>query len=489
MPDPTAAIIDTLDSGSTTNVFSKAITVPAGTTRLVAHAHFSISTARTVASADLDGTALSFYQGQSQGVHRLEVWDLGAPAAGAHTLTFHMSASATGLTVFIIAVSGSDTAAGALSGWAFSTSGAAISLPAATGKLPLFLAHGSGGSPNTITDTSTPALTLLAKVTPAVSTFVLAGAFAGVGADPVTASFTIANGGGTKITAGYLIAPAAAGQSPDSANSSCAVSPASGNVGDAFTVTVTAKDSTGAVIAGATVDLSSDSGGTFGATSGTTDASGVFTTTFTPSTAGTNTVSANITNNSVTITKTGSITVTAVTPTITIVSGDAQSAEINTAVASPISVLVADTLGNPLANEDVVFAVASGGGSITGPATITTGADGKATLGGWTLGAVAGANTLTATCAGATGSPITFTANGLAPVTDIVITTRQSKGSPLTNAELDANLTSLKAGAEAAQAAQFADISPEASAGAATGSYLRIKLGSTYYRVALLADS
>ena len=44
-------------------------------------------------------------------------------------------------------------------------------------------------------------------------------------------------------------------------------------------------------------------------------------------------------------------------------------------------------------------------------------------VGSWTLGTVAGTNTLTATCAGLTGSPVTFTATGLAgPAAKYVVT-------------------------------------------------------------------
>ena len=57
--------------------------------------------------------------------------------------------------------------------------------------------------------------------------------------------------------------------------------------------------------------------------------------------------------------------------------------------------------------------MASGGGSATGTATTTSGA-GIATVGSWTLGASPGLNTLTATSAGLTGSPVTFTATALA---------------------------------------------------------------------------
>jgi hypothetical protein len=60
----------------------------------------------------------------------------------------------------------------------------------------------------------------------------------------------------------------------------------------------------------------------------------------------------------------------------------------------------------------VVFAIGTGGGAVTG-ASVTTGADGVAAVGSWTLGA-AGANTLVATVTGATsGSPTTFSATAL----------------------------------------------------------------------------
>ncbi len=73
------------------------------------------------------------------------------------------------------------------------------------------------------------------------------------------------------------------------------------------------------------------------------------------------------------------------------------------------SVLVSDASGNPLAGAPVTFTVTSGGGTVTG-GSATSGASGFATVGSWTLGTDAGANTLSAT----TGSlpEITFTACG-----------------------------------------------------------------------------
>jgi hypothetical protein len=93
--------------------------------------------------------------------------------------------------------------------------------------------------------------------------------------------------------------------------------------------------------------------------------------------------------------------------------GNNQSAAVGSAVATRPSVKVTDASNQPLADVAVTFAVASGGGSITGAAQQTTDAGGIATVGSWTLGTAAGSgnNTLTATSAGLTGSPVTFTAS------------------------------------------------------------------------------
>jgi alpha-tubulin suppressor-like RCC1 family protein len=85
-------------------------------------------------------------------------------------------------------------------------------------------------------------------------------------------------------------------------------------------------------------------------------------------------------------------------------------------VVSPApSVKVTDAGANPVAGSVVVFAVASGGGSVTG-ANQTTDQAGIATVGSWTLGAAAGPNTLSASATGLDGSPVTFTAMGEAMV-------------------------------------------------------------------------
>ncbi len=77
------------------------------------------------------------------------------------------------------------------------------------------------------------------------------------------------------------------------------------------------------------------------------------------------------------------------------------------------SVTVEDTNQAPLAGVTVTFAVAGGGGTVTGASQVTD-ASGKATVGEWVLGPNTGDNTLTASVAGSgiTGNPVTFTATG-----------------------------------------------------------------------------
>ena len=96
---------------------------------------------------------------------------------------------------------------------------------------------------------------------------------------------------------------------------------------------------------------------------------------------------------------------------IALSAGDGQTASAGAAVKILPSVIVKDVKGRPVPKVSVTFAVATGGGSVTG-ASAKTNTAGIATVGSWKLGTTAGANTLTATSAGLTGSPVTFTATG-----------------------------------------------------------------------------
>ena len=98
---------------------------------------------------------------------------------------------------------------------------------------------------------------------------------------------------------------------------------------------------------------------------------------------------------------------------IGIQAGNNQQAPIGTTLAIAPAAAVSDQSGNPVSNVSVTFAVASGGGSVTGGNT-TTNTSGVATVGSWTLGPLPGTNTVTATASGSgiAGNPATFTATG-----------------------------------------------------------------------------
>src|SRR5207302_711266 len=110
----------------------------------------------------------------------------------------------------------------------------------------------------------------------------------------------------------------------------------------------------------------------------------------------------------------GPIALSAGTATqIALQAGNNQTVAAGTAVPIPPAVIVKDASGNPVAGVAVTFAVDPGNGTITGP-NQTSDANGIARVGSWTLATTAGANTLRATSAGLTGSPVTFTATGTA---------------------------------------------------------------------------
>ena len=124
---------------------------------------------------------------------------------------------------------------------------------------------------------------------------------------------------------------------------------------------------------------------------------------------------------------------TAVAPVATNLAGFAgnnQSAKPNFAVTVLPAVAITDPAGIPVPGVSVTFAVASGGGSITG-ASATTDANGVATVGSWKLGPSAGANSLTASSGTLTGSPFTFNATAIqAPPTNINLAAGDGQNAP-----------------------------------------------------------
>lgn len=94
---------------------------------------------------------------------------------------------------------------------------------------------------------------------------------------------------------------------------------------------------------------------------------------------------------------------------LTIHAGDGQSAATGTSVADPVLVRVTGRTGAALASVQVDFAVTAGGGRVQF-ATATTGTDGLASPGSWTLGG-AGPQELRATVDGL--QPVTFAATAI----------------------------------------------------------------------------
>lgn len=135
---------------------------------------------------------------------------------------------------------------------------------------------------------------------------------------------------------------------------------------------------------------------------------------------GTNTLRAtvqgvqNVTGNPVTFTATATAGAPA---TVSIASGNNQTATVGQSVAQPPSVVVRDNRGNPVPGVAVTFLIGSGGGAITG-ASAVTGSNGIATVGGWTLGATAGTQTLIARV---TNLPdVTFNATATAGAASVI---------------------------------------------------------------------
>jgi hypothetical protein len=107
---------------------------------------------------------------------------------------------------------------------------------------------------------------------------------------------------------------------------------------------------------------------------------------------------------------------------------------VGTPVVTPPAVLVSDSLGNAVVGATVRFAVAGGGGAITGPVAVT-GSDGLARVGSWTLGSQPGPNTLTATTVGATNSTVTLTVTATAgPAAQLALTAGNNQSALVSSA-------------------------------------------------------
>jgi adhesin/invasin len=189
-------------------------------------------------------------------------------------------------------------------------------------------------------------------------------------------------------------------------------------VGEAVDVapSVEVTDAHGNPVPGVDVTFAVASGG--GSVDGAlqvTDADGIATVeSWTLGTAvGTNTLTATAGSLTTTFTATATVGLPA---SLEKTAGDGQTDTVGTTVSVDPTVRLTDEHGNPIAGAAVVFAVASGGGSVSGANQITD-SDGVATVGSWMLGTSVGENTLTATGGGLSE---TFTATAIPGAPEII---------------------------------------------------------------------
>jgi len=204
----------------------------------------------------------------------------------------------------------------------------------------------------------------------------------------------------------------------------------SGTVGQALTnpLVVQVNDSTAHLISGVVVSFAVTSGGgALGTPGPTTGANGQAQTTWTlGGTAGGQAVTATPAGGTASAAFAATANAAAA-KTVAKQAGDNQTTTTGAAVSIAPAVVVRDSFSNAKSGVTVTFSVATGHGSVVG-GTQTTGANGVATVGSWSLGNV-GTDTLTATVSGSgiTGNPVTFTA------------TSQSVGTPSNVAALVGN--------------------------------------------------
>ena len=203
---------------------------------------------------------------------------------------------------------------------------------------------------------------------------------------------------------------------------------ATATVGTAVAAAPTVKvvDKGGVAVSGTTVQFAvTAGGGSLGRASAVTDATGVASAgTWTlGNTAGVNTVTATVSGLApVQFSVTGTAAAAA---SIAVSAGDAQTGAIGAPVATAPAAIVKDQFGNAVAGTGVTFSIVSGGGAITG-ATTTTGADGIARVGAWTLGIATGAQQLRATA-----GTLTTTFNATAAITAGCTVTNYALGATL----------------------------------------------------------
>ena len=153
-------------------------------------------------------------------------------------------------------------------------------------------------------------------------------------------------------------------------------------------------------------------GGTLSGATDTTGAAGIATVgSWTLGAAGANSLTATVSGTALAFIFAATALVPGAPASVAAIAGDAQTGLTGFALNVDPAVQVLDATSLPVANVQVDFVPATGGGSVTG-GTAMTNVNGVATVGSWSVGT--GSNTLTATVTGGgiSGNPVTFSATG-----------------------------------------------------------------------------
>jgi len=183
----------------------------------------------------------------------------------------------------------------------------------------------------------------------------------------------------------------------------------------ASTITVTTRDGFGNAIANAAVTVSgTGTNNVFSSSSGTTNASGVFTTTFNSTKAELKSISATADggNGAVPISQTANVTVGAASPSSVAVTNSGFSARVGVGVGTLPTYTVRDQFSNPVTGFSVTY-TPTNSGAFSGPTA--TNSSGQVTLTSWTMSGAATddafgrmANTVTVTAGTVSGSATDF---------------------------------------------------------------------------------
>ncbi len=178
-------------------------------------------------------------------------------------------------------------------------------------------------------------------------------------------------------------------------------------------IVVTVRDASGNQLSGGGESIAASVTGANVATATVEDhGDGTYTASYTPRQAGSDSVAITLNGQPIAGSPYTSSVRSIAASRMALYAGDNQTAVVGATVPVAPAVLVTDEYGNGIAGIEVSFTVTSGGGTVNPTVPVVTDAQGVARVNYWSLGAISGANQLTAAAASLVGSPVIFTATG-----------------------------------------------------------------------------